>query len=251
MNDNERRKYPRVDTSSLLECCCLDENENELDNFMIRAVDVSPVGLKIDSFQKIESELVRLVAVDSDGALMESRGRVAHSRELEAGRYEYGICFTGSELENTRFALKLIGICHQAEPAFVMVKGPVDEDGERRKYPRVDTNNLISFGCVDENSAELNQCMARALDVNPLGAKLETYQEIVSENIRLTTFDVDGNLIEMIGRVAHTHRYDDGRFEFGVRFMGTEHENTDFALKVIAVCHKVEPAFVMVKRPGL
>ena len=92
--------------------------------------------------------------------------------------------------------------------------------------------------------------MARALDVNPLGAKIETYQEILSENIRLTSVDADDNLIDVMGRVVHARKVDDGRFELGIQFMGTEAENTDFALKLIGVCHKIDPSFVMVKRPG-
>jgi hypothetical protein len=55
MDKNERRKYLRVDTSNLLECCCLDENEKELDHCMVKAIDVSPAGVKIESFQEIES----------------------------------------------------------------------------------------------------------------------------------------------------------------------------------------------------
>jgi hypothetical protein len=103
---------------------------------------------------------------------------------------------------------------------------------------------------MDENNNELDHCMARALDVNPLGAKIETYQEILSENIRLTSVDVDDNLIDIMGRVVHVHKAEDGRYEIGVSFMGTKDENTDFALKLIGVCHKVEPAFIMVKRAG-
>lgn len=247
MEDTERRKYPRVGTSNLITCCGLDENGEELDHCMARAIDVSPVGVKIEAFQEIKSEMIRLISVDSDASLIDIQGRVVYRSKTEDGRYELGICLAGTEPENTRFALKLIGVCHQAEPAFVMVKGSEDRQRNRRKYPRVDTNNLISYSCVDANNNELNQCMARALDVNPLGAKIETYQEILSENIHLTSVDADGNLIDIMGRVAHTHKADDGRYEFGITFMGTRAENTDFALKLIGVCHKVEPAFVMVK----
>jgi c-di-GMP-binding flagellar brake protein YcgR len=248
MNAKERRKYPRLDTSNLIACCCLDENENEQDHCMVRALDVSPVGVKIESFQDIESEMIRLTSVDSDGTLIEIKGRVVYRRQTEGCRYQIGICFTDTELENTRFALKLIGVCHQSEPVFVMVKGGQGEKRNRRRFPRVDTNNLITYSCVDENNNELNQCMARALDISPLGAKIETYQEILSENIRLTAVDAAGNLVDIMGRVVHAHKADDGRYEFGIRFMGTEAENTDFALKLIDVCHKIEPAFVMVKR---
>jgi hypothetical protein len=248
MNKDERRKYPRVETSNLIECCCLDENGNKLEHRMVRAIDVSPVGAKIESFQKIDSEIVRLASIASDSSLIEIKGRVAHSRQTEDGRYELGICFMGSDVENTRFALKLIGVCHPEEKAFVMVKGSEAETKERRKYSRMDVSNLITCNCLDENNNELNQCMARALDISPVGTKIETYQEIVSENIFLTTIDSEGNLMSILSRVVHGHKSDDGRYEFGICFMGTEAENTDFALKLIGVCHKVDPSFIMVKR---
>jgi len=248
MEERECRKYPRVCTSNLIAFCCLDQNENELDHCMARAIDVSPVGVKIETFQEIESEMIRLISVDSDGTLIDIKGRVVHRRKTEDGRYEIGICLAGTELENTCFALKLIGVCHRAEPAVVMVKGSEDKKRDRRKYPRVDTNNLITYSCVDENGNKIDQCMATAVDINPLGAKIETYQEIQSENIHLTSFDVDGNIIDITGTVVHTHKTDDGRYEFGIRFMGTEAANTDFALKLISVCHKSEPALVMVKK---
>jgi len=250
MNEKERRKYPRIETSNLIAICCLDENDSELNQCMARVTNVSPVGAKIESFKGVDSDVVRLDSVDSDGVLIEINGRVVYCNKIEGGRFELGICFMGSQADKTRFALKLIGLCHQAEPAIVMLKGAQNDRGDRRKFPRVDTNNLISYCCLDEKGNDLGLCMARALDVNPLGAKIETYQEILSENIRLTSVDADDNLIDVMGRVVHAHKVDDGSFELGIQFMGTEAENTDFALKLIGVCHKIDPSFVMVKRPG-
>ena len=247
MEKNERRKYLRVDTSNLLECCCLDENENELDHCMVKAIDVSPAGVKIESFQEIESEIIRLVAVESGGTLIESKGRLVHSRKTEDGKYESGICFAGTELENTRFALKLIGVCPQAEPAFVMVKGSVAEQRERRKYPRIDTDNLITYGCMDGNDNMLDQRMARALDINPIGVKIETFQEIISDTIQLTSVDLDGDLIDIRGKIIHCRKIDDCKYEYGISFVGTEVENTRFALKLIEACHKTEPSYIIVK----
>jgi len=214
---------------------------------MARVLDVSPVGVKIETFQEIESEMIRLNSVDSDDTLIEIKGRVAHSCKIEDGRYEIGIGFAGTEVEKTQFALKLIGVCYRAEPDIVMVKGSQDKGRDRRKYPRVDTNNLISYCCLDEDGNDLGIFMARALDVNPLGAKIEIYQEILSENIQLTSVDADGNLIDILARVAHARKVDDHRYELGIQFLGSEAENTEFSLKLIGFCHKVEPAFVMVK----
>ena len=247
MKEKDRRKYPRVDTSNLIAYCCLDENDNELDHCMARAIDVSPLGVKFETFQAVDSEMIKLIAVDPDGPEIDIKCRIVHSRKTEEGRYEIGTCLAGTELENTRFTLKLIGLCNQGEPEVVMFKGALDNKKERRKYPRVEANNLISYSCLDETGHELAHCLARVLDINPLGAKIETYQEILSETINLTSVDVDDNLIDIIGQVVYAHRADDGKYEFGVSFMGTRSENTDFALKLIAVCHTVEPAVVMVK----
>jgi c-di-GMP-binding flagellar brake protein YcgR len=247
MKEMDRRKYPRVDTSNLIAYCCLDENDNALDYCMARAVEVSPRGVKIESFQAIDSEMIKLIAVDPDGPVIDIKCRVVHSRQTEEGKYLIGTCLAGTELENTRFTLKLIGVCSQGEPEVVMYKGPPINKKDRRKFPRVEANNLISYSCLDETGNELGHCLARVLDINPLGAKIETYQEILSENIQLTSVDVDDNLIDIVGQLAYAHRAVDGKYEIGVSFMGTSSENTDFALKLIAVCHKVEPAIVMVK----
>jgi c-di-GMP-binding flagellar brake protein YcgR len=215
---------------------------------MARAINVSPVGVKIELFSEIYSEKIRLITVDSDDKLIQIDGRIVHSNRLEDGRLEIGICFSGTEADRTRFALKIIGHCHQTEPDLIMLRGAERRRRDRRRYPRVDANNLVSYCCLDEDGKDLDLCMARALDVNPLGAKIETYQEILSETIHMTTVDADDNLIEIMGKVVHTHKADDGRYEFGIQFIGTEAENTDFALKVIGVCHKIDPSFIMVKK---
>ncbi len=248
MKEKERRKYPRVNASNMITYCCLDENENELDHCMARAMEVSPAGIKIESFQKIESEIIRLISVDSDDTLIDIKGRVVHSRQTEAGRYLIGIRLEGTELENTRFVLKLLAVCQQTKPEVVMVKRSKGDGSNRRKLPRVVTNNLVSYSCLDENGNELGSSIAMALDINPLGAKIETYQEILSENIYLTSVDADDNLIGIIGRVAHARKADDGRYEFGIQFLGTQDENTDFALKLINVFREAEPSFIMEKR---
>ena len=122
------------------------------------------------------------------------------------------------------------------------------KEKERRKYPRIYSGNLITYCCLDENGNELDSSMAMALDINPLGAKIETFQKIVSENICLTSVDEDDNLIGIIGRVAHSHKGDDGKYEVGIQFLGTRDENTDFALKLIKVFHKGETTIVMKRK---
>ena len=88
MEDNDRRKYPRVETSNLIDCCCLDEYDNELEHFMARVLNISPVGAKIESFKEIDTENTRLVAVDSEGVLIDIKGKVVYRNKVEDGRFE-------------------------------------------------------------------------------------------------------------------------------------------------------------------
>ena len=81
MEKKERRKYPRVDASNLITYCSLDENDNELGHCMARALEVSPAGIKIETFQEIESEMIRLISVDSDDILIDMKVKPEQERE--------------------------------------------------------------------------------------------------------------------------------------------------------------------------
>jgi hypothetical protein len=247
MKDKERRKYPRIDASNLISCYCLDEDGNELSHCLARAVDVSPVGVKLETFQDINSEMVQLMSTDSAGTLIDIKGQVVHRHQIKDDRYNIGISLAGTETENIRFTLKLINTCHQSDLELFMQKGSRNEKKERRKYPRVETSNLVSYSCLDKNNKEMDLCMAMAIDVNQLGAKIETYQEILSDNIHLTAIDGENHLIEIVGKIVHTHRTEYGRYELGITLVGSKAERTNFALKLIDACHLVEPTFVIVK----
>ena len=90
--------------------------------------------------------------------------------------------------------------------------------------------------------------MARILDINPLGARIETYRKILSDKISLVCVDVDDDLIDIMGEIVYAHKADDHRYEFGIHFLGTRDENTELSLKLIEACRKIEPSYVMVKK---
>jgi hypothetical protein len=106
---------------------------------------------------------------------------------------------------------------------------------DRRKYPRVETCNLISYVSIDENDNVLNQSMGRALNISQNGIFLETSRIILSQNISLMSFDEGNNLIEIKGQVAYSRDIGFGRFGAGISFRGTSDENIQFAIKLIKV----------------
>ena len=106
---------------------------------------------------------------------------------------------------------------------------------DRRKYPRVETCNLISYVSIDENGSVLNQSMGRALNISQNGIFLETSRIILSQFVSLMSFDEGNNLIEIRGQVAYSRDIGSGRFGAGISFCGTSHENIQFAIKLIKV----------------
>ena len=106
---------------------------------------------------------------------------------------------------------------------------------DRRKYPRVETCNLISYASIDENDNVLKQSMGRALNISQNGIFLETSRIILSQYISLMSFDEGNNLIEIKGQVAYSKDIGSGRFGVGIGFRGTSDENIQFAIKLIKV----------------
>ena len=75
---------------------------------------------------------------------------------------------------------------------------------ERRKHPRFESFNLLSYVCLDENNHALDQGMGRTLNVSEGGILLETPNPI-DPNIK--------------GKVAHSKTGEDGKVRTGIQFI--------------------------------
>jgi hypothetical protein len=108
---------------------------------------------------------------------------------------------------------------------------------EQRKYPRVETCNLISYLTIRENGEITDQSMGRALNISQGGILLETTRLILSEQISLMTVDLDNNLIEIKGDVIYSKDNGYGMIKNGVRFQGEHNKIIQFATQLIKVFH--------------
>jgi len=115
---------------------------------------------------------------------------------------------------------------------------------EKRKYPRVETCNLISYLVTRANGEIADQGMGRALNISQGGILLETSRLILSEHISLMSVDLDNNLIEMKGNVIYSRDNGSGMIGNGVRFEGQHDEAVQFATKLIKVFHIRKHKFI-------
>ena len=77
---------------------------------------------------------------------------------------------------------------------------------EKRKYPRVQIHNLISYICLDEDCKPIKHLMGSALDISQGGLLLETTQQIEPGNGILITADKQDRIVEIKGKAAYCRR---------------------------------------------
>ena len=116
---------------------------------------------------------------------------------------------------------------------------------DRRKHTRVKTGNLISHESIGKEGQIVSRSMGKALNVSQSGILLETAHPIEAENVSLTTFDLDNNLIEMKGRLIHCKETDSGMYQSGINFTGSEDETAKFAVKLIKLYHHQKHNLIM------
>ena len=108
MPHQERRKYPRVATSNIVSYVCIDKDDNEVDQGMGRAVNISQGGTLLETSRPIESEYILLLTVDLNDNVIQAKGEVIHTRPIEAGKYLTGIRFKGTREEVLQIVKSLI-----------------------------------------------------------------------------------------------------------------------------------------------
>lgn len=108
---------------------------------------------------------------------------------------------------------------------------------EKRKHPRVRTTNAISYICIDDDGNQIDQGMGTTVDISQGGALIETSMPIESKYILLISIDLDENILESKGRVAHTRAVGSAKYLTGIQFLGPPKEVTEIVKNFILDYH--------------
>jgi len=109
---------------------------------------------------------------------------------------------------------------------FYLVNSMATDD--RRIDPRVVSSNLLSYVCLDENNHEKMQGMGKTLNVSESGILLETHIPIDPHHIVSLTVALENDLMDLKGKIAHSRKREDGKFESGIEFMEMNEEKRRF-----------------------
>lgn len=104
---------------------------------------------------------------------------------------------------------------------------------EKRRYPKIDTDNFISYYLVDENGKIYSEGLGKAKNISKKGILLVTGKLVESNYILILAADEKNNIIEMQGKIAYSKKDDSGVFFTGIEFLGNVKENYLFAKSLL------------------
>ena len=96
----ERRRRPRIDSLNLVAYACLDQEGNVVQRGMGRTLNISELGILLETYHRLETDFVMIIDIGIEEDLVDLKGRVVHFRINHENRYETGIEFTEIDEES-------------------------------------------------------------------------------------------------------------------------------------------------------
>ncbi len=106
---------------------------------------------------------------------------------------------------------------------------------EKRKNLRIDSHNLLSYVCLDENNLELTQGMGRTLNVSEGGILMETHIYMDPRHMMSLTIAMEDDIMDIKGKITYCKKREDGKFETGIRFIETDEAKVKFLKQFIII----------------
>ena len=125
------------------------------------------------------------------------------------------------------------------------------ENEDRRKYPRVQIFDPISYLSLDSDGKTIHQNVAVVRDVSQTGVRIEAFMEVKAKNLSLMFFDMHKNQIEVKGKVVYCKKNESGQFSIGIQFIGNEAENLRFVRALVKSYHYQKEKSHLSIAPGI
>ena len=90
----------------------IDSDGNHLGQNMGAVLNASQTGIKIETYDALDSNLGIISFVDWNKKMVEIKGRVVYSKQASSGKFISGISLQGSPAEKLQFIKKLVRTYH-------------------------------------------------------------------------------------------------------------------------------------------
>jgi len=112
---------------------------------------------------------------------------------------------------------------------------------EKRKKPRINSHNILSYICFDENDKEVKQGMGRTLNVSEGGILMDTHVPFDKRHTVSLTIGMEDDMMDIKGKIAFCRKRKDGNFETGIQFLDLDEEKLR-SLKQFIIIFREEKA---------
>ena len=106
---------------------------------------------------------------------------------------------------------------------------------EKRKTPRINSPNLLTYTCIDKNNHELSQGMGKTINISEGGILMETHIPLDSHNILSLTLGFEDELMDFKGEITFCKQRDESRYESGIQFIELEKKKIEFLKQFITI----------------
>ena len=132
-----------------------------------------------------------------------------------------------------------------------MTDNNIMENKERRKNPRVQIFDPITYLISNADGDALEQNIAVVRNVSKTGIQIETFRAIHSKDISLMFFDLSQKQIEVKGEVVYCRKKEAGQYHIGINFVGKAEENLHFVKALVKSYHYQKERSHLVISPGI
>ena len=110
---------------------------------------------------------------------------------------------------------------------------------ERRKHPRVEISNLISYRCKDHEGNLIKEGSGKAINISQGGILIEVRDPLEWQDILQLTIDIEGGLVGIKGKVIYCNPDDFGKFRTGIQFLETNDKIQSFVMNLLKTYSKL------------
>ena len=110
---------------------------------------------------------------------------------------------------------------------------------EKRKHPRVDINNLVSYRCMDDSGNRTKEGRGKSVNISQGGILIETHDPFEWQDVLLLFIDIEDESVSIKGRVVYCNAANFGKFRTGIQFLETNEKIVSFVIKLLKTYSKL------------
>ena len=110
---------------------------------------------------------------------------------------------------------------------------------EKRKHPRVDINNLVSYRCIDDSENRTKEGRGKSVNISQGGILIETHDPFEWQDVLRLFIDIEDESVSIKGKVIYCNAANFGKFRTGIQFIETNEKIVSFVIKLLKTYSKL------------